>query len=159
MLVNEVMLKDVLTVQPTTTLATLIKLFEDFHSFPLLPVVDEQNRLLGVIRLPELLKVFVSERLEELKNIPFLEEELPEEESIFEVQLDPNLGKTLLAQDLMDKKTITVEEEASIEKAFTLMKLNSLEKLPVVDKEGHLQGIIGIFDIILALFREKGVIR
>lgn len=38
MLVKDVMLKEVLTVQPTTTLTTLIKLFKDFHSFPLVPV-------------------------------------------------------------------------------------------------------------------------
>ena len=158
MLVKEIMLKEVLIIRPETTLAKLIKVFKGFHSFPLISVADEQKRLLGVIRLPELLGTFSSKRLESLKNIAFLEGELPKEESIFEVQLDPNLGGTLTVQDLMDKKIITVEEETPVEKAFMLMKLNSLEKLPVIDKEMRLKGIIGVFDIILALFHEKGVI-
>ena len=57
MLVKQVMLKDVLTVQPTTTLTTLLKLFKEFHTFPLVPVVEENNRLVGVIDLKDLLKI------------------------------------------------------------------------------------------------------
>ncbi|MDI6641286.1 MAG: CBS domain-containing protein [Elusimicrobiota bacterium] len=158
MLVKDVMLKDVLTVELSTPLNKLVKLFEKFHGHPLIPVVDKQQHLLGVIRISNLLNIFRDEPTEKLRNIPFVEQEISRKENIFEVELTPETGKIVIAYDLMDKKFDTISEDDTLEKAFKVMNMHSLEKLPVVDRENKLKGIIGIFDIILALFREKGVI-
>ena len=49
MKVSQVMNQKIIAVHRSTTLTELIELFRHFHSFPLVPVVDEQNRLIGVV--------------------------------------------------------------------------------------------------------------
>jgi len=39
------------------------------------------------------------------------------------------------------------------------MKIHNLERLPVVDAENQFVGMLGVFDIILAIFRERGILK
>jgi len=43
--------------------------------------------------------------------------------------------------------------------ARSLMKLHKVRRLPVVDEEDHLIGIVSLFDIILAVFKKKGIVN
>jgi len=45
MQVRDVILKEVIKVRRSTSLKQLLNLFKDFHTFPLVPVVEEDNRL------------------------------------------------------------------------------------------------------------------
>ena len=54
-------------------------------------------------------------------------------------------------QDFMTTKNlITVQEEISMEEAKRLLHINKIEKLPVVDKDNYLKGLITLKDIIKA---------
>lgn len=156
MLVKEVMLKEILTVQPTTTLTTLIKLFKDFHTFPLVPVVEENNRLVGVVDLKDLLKIsqpYNSVSGDLLKTLIS-----PEEES--DILQDLTLLRTdklILVKDFMATSFLTVEEDVPLEKAYSLMKLNQKERISVV-KKGYLVGIVTLADIVFGFLKEKEII-
>lgn len=41
----------VISVKRGTTLAQLLDLFRNFHSFPVVPVVDDENTLLGIVHI------------------------------------------------------------------------------------------------------------
>jgi len=76
MLVEEVMKKKVVTVRRGTTLKELIEIFGKF-TFHTLPVVEKDNRLVGVVALEDVLKIFQpypSHILEMLERVPFLDE-------------------------------------------------------------------------------------
>lgn len=60
--------------------------------------------------------------------------------------------------DLMESNVISIEEDKTISEARTLMKLHNKQGLPVV-RNGTLVGVVTLFDIIYALFREKGIIE
>lgn len=78
MLVNDVMNRDVIKVTPATTLIELIRSFKNFHTFPMVPVVDETNKLIGKVSIEDLLNVFqpyTSSTRRLLRGVPFLEEE------------------------------------------------------------------------------------
>jgi len=63
-----------------------------------------------------------------------------------------------VVEDLMNTNVVTASEEMTSFEARSLMKLHKLRRLPVTDKEGHLVGIISLFDIILAVFKKKGIL-
>ncbi len=155
MQVKDLMNKDVIYVGVYTTLKELLIKFDGFHTFPVVPVVDEDMKLVGTVRLQNLIDVFLPYDKELLKISPFVDEFW--DENIFKVQIEPEFGILAVMQDIMEKDFIAIEEEESIEKAYE--KLRSFQKklMPVVDKEGHLSGIIGLFDIVRYVFKEKGL--
>lgn len=155
MKVIDLMNRDVISVKRSTTLSELVKLFKNFHTFPLVPVVEKDNRLVGIVSFQNLTEVFRTQEPEILKTIPFIDEE---EEDILKADMSPEMGNLVIVDDIMKTKFFSVQEEAGIEEAYKAMKLHSKEQLPVVDKEERLSGIIGLFDIILGVFRDKGVI-
>jgi len=55
----------------------------------------------------------------------------------------------LHVKDLMTRKVITAPEGISIEEAKERMHRHRIEKLPIVDGQGHLKGLITIKDILL----------
>lgn len=158
MRVGEVMQKRVVTVKRSTTLRELIEILRKF-TFRTLPVVDEDNRVIGIVALEDILKIFQpypSNVLNMLEKIPFLEEY--EERSLLEEDIPSEMGVLCVVEDMMNTNIVTISEETSTLEARRLMKLHRLKRIPVVDKEGHLVGIISLFDIILAVFKRKGIL-
>jgi CBS domain-containing protein len=149
------MSKEVITVKRSTTLRQLLEIFAKFHMFPLIPVIEENNRLVGIISFHNLINAFRPHELEVLKTVPFLDEK---KEDIFKIDLTEEIGNLVVVEDIMEKNFISIQEETSLEEAFSLMELHLKEEFPVVDKRGRLMGMIGIFDIIREVFHQKGVI-
>jgi len=155
---RDVMQKRVVTVKRSTTLRELIEILRKF-TFHTLPVVEEDNRVIGIVALEDILKIFQpypSNVLKMLERIPFLEEY--EERSLLEEDIPSEMGVLCVVEDMMNTNIVTISEEASTLEARRLMKLHRLKRIPVVDKEGHLVGIISLFDIILAAFKAKGIL-
>jgi len=156
MLVKEVMKKDLVTVGRSTMLRELIEQLQDFHTFPLVPVVEEDNRLIGTVSFNNLLNIFQPYESSLIRAIPFLERE---EVDIFELEISPEMATLIVVDDIMETNVLTVSEEDTLEKAYNLMKLHSIDRLPVIDRKNTLVGMIGVFDILVALFKEKGIIE
>jgi len=155
-LVREVMSKEVISVCPGTTLQELLKKFKGFHTFPVVPVINKEGILIGTISFRNLIEIFQTKGMSFIKGVPFLEKE---EVDIFDLDIGEDAGSFFIAQDIMDTKFLHLDEDMTLEKAYTTMKVNSVDRLPVTDKEGRLVGIIGIFDILLAIFEKKGIIK
>jgi len=155
MQVKEVMSEEVITVKRSTTLKRLLEIFTKFHIFPLVPVIEENNRLVGIVSFRNLINVFQLRQPEILKAVPFLDEK---EEDIFKVEFTEEMGSLVVAEDIMESKFVTIQEDASLEETYKLMKLHLKEEFPVINRAGKLVGMIGIFDIIRRVFQEKGLI-
>ncbi|MCK5010191.1 MAG: CBS domain-containing protein [Deltaproteobacteria bacterium] len=159
MLVKEVMSKKFITVKPALNLIELIKLFRTYH-FHRLPVTDEENHILGTVSIESVMGIFKphSKRLTRmLRASPSLKVE-EEEMDILDAEITPEWIKTTSVSDLMESNVISIEEDKTISEARTLMKLHNKQGLPVV-RNGTLVGVVTLFDIIYALFREKGIIE
>ncbi|MEA1964476.1 MAG: CBS domain-containing protein [Candidatus Aerophobetes bacterium] len=158
MLVKEVMRTEPVKVRESTTLKELMAVFYKF-TFHTIPVVRSDNKLVGIVALEDILKIFqpypphISEML---KRTPFLD--VYEDIELLDADIPPEMGTLCIVKDLMNVNVVTIDKEAITGEALSLMKLHQLRRLPVVDKEGFLIGIISLFDIILAVFREKGVL-
>jgi Mg/Co/Ni transporter MgtE len=152
--VKDIMAKDIISVKRSTTLSELFSLFKGFHSFPLVLVVDGENRLIGQVWFKNVMEVFNPAPVNLLLAAPFLDEQ---KEDIFELDLDPGLGNLVIVQDIIDKSYLSVDKEDNIDKAYYKMKENKSDLLPVVDKNNILSGVIGIFDIVRTLFQDRGI--
>ncbi len=69
------------------------------------------------------------------------------------------MGEFLLVDDIMESYYFSLKEDMSLEEAYKKMHLHNKNKLPVVDDENHFLGIIGIFDIVWRMFKEKGIVN
>ena len=153
------MTKAVITVKRSTTLAELIEVFRRFN-YQTLPVVEEEERLVGIVTFEDIWKVFQPHGVDVtrmLKTIPFLGE-VSEEEDILLADISAEMGRLVVVDDLMNTRFATADEDMDISRVRNLMRVHSVNRLSVV-KAGRLAGIISLFDIILAIFREKGVVE
>jgi IMP dehydrogenase len=106
-------IRDVVTVTPSTTIAEALTLMQK-HEISGLPVVDN-DRLVGILTG---------------RDVRFA---------------DPSLK----VENLMTRKVITAREGITIDDAKELLHQHRIEKLPIVDADGKLSGLITIKDIIL----------
>lgn len=158
MIVKDCMTKDVITAKRSTTLAELIEIFRKYN-FHTLPVVKGGNKIVGVVTFEDILKVFQpydQHMAKMLESIPFVER--AEEEDILLADISSEMGILVIVDDFMDTQFAAVNPEAPIKEVRSLMKLHNTERLPVVEN-GKLIGIVTLFDIILSVFKDKGVIR
>lgn len=159
MKVSECMTREVVTIKRSTTLSQLIETFQKYN-FHTLPVVEEDNRLVGIVNFEDIIKVFQPYSVElttMLKTVPFLEMEFKEDDFLG-ADISSEMGILIVADDIMNTHVVTAEPEMDINKVRALMKLHNMAHLPVA-KDGILVGMISLFDIILAVFRERGVIK
>ena len=112
------MISDPLTVSPDVTLADLDKLCGRFHISGL-PVVDKDSKLVGIITNRDM-RFIASEDYDRLK--------------VSEVMARENL--------------ITGPSDISKEDAHDLLAKHKVEKLPLVDSEGRLTGLITVKDFV-----------
>ncbi|MBN1380087.1 MAG: CBS domain-containing protein [Deltaproteobacteria bacterium] len=158
MKIKDIMLTDVDYVMRSTTLSQLLKIYDRFHSLPIVPVVDENKYLVGHVSIADLIGVF-SPTGQDLRRIlaslPFVEHG---EEDIFESDIPPEMGFLAVVDDFMNRNVVALPEEMSIKNAYRELNKLSMEKTLVVNKNNQLVGIIGVFDIIRAVFREKGIL-
>ena len=145
---------DIIKVKRSLTLRSLLDMFKDFHTTPLVPVVDAESHLMGVVYPENLLDLLRPAQAKLFRNIPFMEMD----EDTFDLEPIPSMGELIIVDDIMDTNFISIKSEDSLEEAYRIMRLNKKERLPVVDTEGKILGILGIFDIIWKMFKEKEVV-
>ena len=156
--VKDCIISEIVTVKRGATLKKIIRLFREnrFHN---LPVIDDAGILVGKISLNEIISVFQPQSAEInqlLKTIPFLD-------TVPEVDIDidyitPEMGILIVADEIMTKNYFTVGPEDSIAKAYSVMKANDTKLLMVIDEDGRLAGVLGMFDIMYTMFSQKGVV-
>jgi len=135
----------------------LLELFRSFHSFPVVPVVDDDNTLLGIVHIQSFFEIFKPHHQDLLMRNP-LSMISREPTNIFDVDIEEGMGMLVIVADIMDTKVVKVDQDEDIKKAYDLMHLHNREAIPVVDKDKKLMGIISVFDIVMKIFKERGLV-
>jgi CBS domain-containing protein len=103
------------------TIADIAKIMAD-HEIGVVPIVDAANRVLGILTDRDLCKAIAT------MNRPA--SEIP-------------------AFRLASKPVVTCGPEEELESALKTMRNHHIRRLPVVDEDGKLQGILSIDDVVL----------
>jgi acetoin utilization protein AcuB len=127
-LVRDWMSSDVVTIRPDTTLPEAHKLMID-EEIRRLPVVDNENRLLGIVTIGDV-------RSAEPSPATSL--------SIWEMNY---LLAALKIDKIMTRTPKTITPDSTIGEAARMMLENRISGLPVVDAENHVIGILTESDI------------
>jgi CBS domain-containing protein len=113
------------------------------------PVVDEQARVLGVVSEADLL--YKESRLEARRA-----------SSVFAGRQEARAqdkAEGTLAEDLMSTPVVTVGPGDDVVRAARLMERHKVKRLPVVDEDGKLVGIVSRRDLLRVFTRPDGEIR
>jgi CBS domain-containing protein len=147
--VAEVMTANPLTTTPKTPITDVVQMLSE-NRISGLPVVDEQGALVGIISETDLLW---QERGATPPNFLFiLDAVIPlEMPGRFVQELRKVIGSTVA--EVMTKNPVTIRPEQTAQEAARLMMQKEVHRLPVVDKDHTLVGIVTRGDIVRAMAR------
>ncbi len=142
MKIKDVLEKHILTVKADDSLKKVMQLL-CWNKISGLPVVDDDNKLIGVVSEKDVLRaMYLSpEEYNEYGCSAYNEERYKD---IMDDKVETIMSTTLITASLNDR----------ILKIASLMMLKKIRRVPVIDSEGKLIGIISQGDIHLAIFRK-----
>lgn len=139
--VHDVMTREVRTVKADTPLAEAVELLLG-KVYRALPVVDKAGRVVGILTEGDLLaksKLLAAS----------VQRELTEAELAGELQRLRQAGQTVSA--VMTPNPITVTSQTTLTEAVRLMVEHDIKRLPVVDEQGRLSGMVSRINVLRAL--------
>ena len=151
MKVKDIMTKDVIKIGPSVGIREIYNIFRD-KNIGGVPVVDSDNKLLGLVTKTELLDVLIPDYFGMVTDFLFIDDFGALEEKLESL---PSL-ELFIAEDLMISGLISIKENASLMKAPVLMNKYNIRRLPVVSDDNRLVGIVTRMDVCDALFNGKG---
>ncbi|MEC4984484.1 MAG: CBS domain-containing protein [Oscillatoria sp. PMC 1068.18] len=148
--VAEIMTSNPVTVQPQTPLQEAIKLIAE-KRISGLPVVNDAGKLVGVISETDLM--WQEKGVDTPPYIMFLDSVIYlQNPTRYDKDIHKALGQTV--EEVMSDKPITIKPEKSLREAAQLLHEKEIRRLPVVDNEGKVLGIITRGDIVRAMASE-----
>jgi CBS domain-containing membrane protein len=154
MKVKDVMRTSVIVLPQNATLKDVLDQFLTHH-LDSLPIIDAAKRVVGFITIDDLADIFLPRYYEILRDFSALEDK-GQLAALFSepfAGLDTHHEKLILAADVMSSKIRWVLSDDSLLEAAASLQEQNYERLPVVDKDQKLVGLISDFEVILALLR------
>jgi len=144
MRVLDIMSIDVLTVSPEDSLKAAARLMVE-RGVSGLPVVDSAGKLVGIITEADFL-----EREADRSHRRLLDALMHKPDTVSEAE---TVG------EVMSTHPVIIYPEASVTEAARVMSHHHVKRLPVVNDEGELQGIISRGDVVTVFTRPDDVIE
>lgn len=152
--VNDVMTKDVTTFSPDASIYDCAKTLKE-KRISGGPVVDNAGKVVGVLSEGDIMKLIESHDIS-------INAILPSPLDVLEIPVRMKLGLDEFAKrvkkaasasvgDLMAESVVSVSPDEDISRAAKIMADRRVNRLPVIDAEGKLVGIITRGDIIGAI--------
>ncbi len=151
MLVREAMNRNVILLHPDMTLREASEIFAR-EGISGAPVVDDEGKLVGILTAKDILRAIKS-RMENVGIYVFptpfdfidIVPVEPAQSDVFKEISRMRVG------DVMERRVHHVHEDEDIYFALELLVKNKVSRLPVVDKEGRVVGILTRSDLLRAL--------
>ncbi|MFC7548885.1 CBS domain-containing protein [Plantactinospora sp. GCM10030261] len=134
--VADVMTREVVTVAPDTGYQLVADLLVG-NQISAVPVVDPERRVLGIVSEADLMARL--EGADRRSSHPLTARRL-------HAARDRSRGNT--AADLMSAPAVTISRDASVTAAARLIDVTGVKRLPVVDENGRLVGIVSRRDLV-----------
>ena len=143
--VSDVMTRDVVFVEPDTAFKVCADLMR-IHAVSGLPVLDLAGRVLGVVSESDLLAK------EEARGLGHASIEAMS-------RRHRRAATARVAEDVMTSPAIAVGPSTTVAEAARLMHRKGVKRLPVVDHDGGLVGIVSRADLMKCFIRSDEAIR
>ena len=150
--VKDIMTKEVITAKENDSVLEVATVLKE-NKIAGVPVLNEQEEVVGVISQADILKlldnfrwytpIFTAQDLVHLFG-----------EDLHDIQRDIKRASEMKVKEIMSKNPKTVPPEALIDDAAQIMHSMGFNRLPVVDENGALVGIVARADIIASLYEK-----
>lgn len=151
--VGEVMRREVVTFQPGESVAEVARALRE-RGISGGPVVDG-GRVVGIVSEADLLSLleFPQMRIETILPTPFDILELPVRMGLSLKELEERAKRTSATkvEEVMTREVVSIGPDASISEAARLMMAKGVNRLPVLDREKRLVGIVTRGDLVSSL--------
>lgn len=146
MLVRDFMSTNVLTAAPETYVSEAYELMKK-HQVRQLPVVDSQCRLLGIVSDRDIRQVLLPAPTD--SQVDTQQEgargELPSRTTKMELLPSPD---QVMVSEIMTKEVLTIEPDADLAEAASLIYFQKIGGLPVADAQGKVIGMLTTTDLL-----------
>ena len=144
MKIKEYMKKNVISIPVKTTIGEAAAVIVEKH-VGILPVVDEQGKPIGVVRLSDLLALEMPDFIHLVADFDFVHD--------FGAVETTRPAPKLLARSVTSimQPVMSVEEDSGLLRAYAIMLQNKMYDLPVTTEDEELVGIISLVDIGAAI--------
>lgn len=149
MLAKDIMTRDVITIRPEIDLKEAATVFVE-HNISGAPVVDRNNRLVGILTEGDLVKQ--QKPLQKPLYLMFLDSAFPINYKNMKSEVEALTATTV--SELMTPYLLTLPEYADISEVAQLMLTKQVNRIPIVNEEDELLGIVTRQDIIRATYLE-----
>ncbi len=146
--VRNVMTREVVTVNEQAPFTELVRLMA-VHKLSALPVVDGDGQVVGIVSEADLLR---KEEYQDERDAPHWLERRRER-----VARSKAAGRT--AAEVMSTPVITVDPDATVPMAARLLARHGIKRLPVVDDQDRLVGIVSRADLLRLFLRDDEAIH
>jgi len=108
-------------------------------------VIDEKGNLVGMVSIKEILKAI----------IPYYMEIVEVEEFTWNGMLEQMAKKVAdkKVKEIMEKDVVTIHDYAPLMECATLMVKHDLQRIPVLDENGKVTGIVYVRDLYYAVVK------
>jgi len=145
---KDIMTTEVISVKRETPIKDVAKLLID-NKIGGVPVLDEQARIVGIISETDLVRkeknVHIPSYITVLQGVVFLESFKKFEDDIKKIA-------AYKAEDIMTPHVVSVMEDDDMDVVANIMIDKGVNRVPVVDSQKKLKGIICRYDLIRAMF-------
>jgi CBS domain-containing protein len=142
--IRDCMKRNVVSISETSTIRDTAIVFVKEH-VGLLPIVDQNNKLVGVVGLRDLLSLELPDFINFVADLDFVHDFGAVETTRPSAEV---LGKSI--KTLMHPP-ITVSEDSGLLRAYALMLQHQLHDMPVISNDGKLVGMASRVDIGTAI--------
>lgn len=147
MLAKEVMTKDVITVTEDSRIEEVAKIFVD-KNISGVPVVDKDGKLKGVLSEGDL--VYQQKPINPPLFINLFDGIIQVDRKEFWEEVSKVAASK--ASELMTKPAISAHEDTSVEELAKLIINKKVNRVPIVDNDGRVVGIVSRHDIVKSMY-------
>lgn len=151
MLAKDIMTKEVITIGPEDTVKDAAKLLAD-HKISGLPVVNDRREVVGIVSEGDFIvrsqKLKVPSYIQILGGVIYLDDPRDFKEELRKVA-------AYLVKDIMTEEVETVDEDTEVEELATIMFEEGVNRIPVVNADNKLVGIVSRADIVRSLAQKE----
>ena len=146
MIVKDIMNSSVKTAKADTPIKEIASIM-CFNKISGVPVVDDNNKLVGVLSEKDILRAMFPD-VEQIM-LEGAKTDFESREDDYKNILDKKAG------DLMTQTVASVTPDMPLLKAASMMCVKQIRRIPVTDDNNQLVGIISIGDVHKAIFQES----
>ena len=160
MKVKDVMRQKVVALPQNGSLKDIVNAFITNH-IDCLPVLDAAERVVGIITVTDLIDVFFPRYHELLRDMTVLQDK-GQIASLFDASfagLDRVQEQLIIAADVMNARIRCIRQDESLLLAASELQAQGFQRLPVVDRDQKLVGLISDFEVILAMLHGSTAAR